>query len=239
MTPYDPYTGRRTWSAADKLHDRQQYLRRLEREVSEAEQAAARTLEDRLRLPLIFIVSCVTAMAIGFLPVVTGSVTDESAAGGLIFIGIVGAFVILFAIGCLLEAIGDHRGAAARGLSYAVGQRDEQVREVARLQQDADVEAEREVEEKRRIREQPSPEQLLRLVVAGTSRDLPLVESDAALWARVAANSDDNDAWDELDARNQWGRDLRKKIETARGHIRTTGTPDVSDAAPQHAGFAG
>jgi hypothetical protein len=235
--PYDPQTGRRIYALDERLRDEQQYIARLERELEHFEWEAALTITERFRSTIIWTVISL----ILFVPSVLAQIFIATPEDGYWLAIVVTAISLFFAVVSIFEKVGDHRGDSAHKVEY-------QKREIDMHQKRRDTLEAELIDEQTRAtaksvakalkkKTDPEPTELLEVIVATASRDTAATESDALLWAVVAENPDDEDAWQAIADRNGWSADLMVKIK----NVRTSSRAPLPAAAgaPAIAGWAG
>lgn len=234
---YDPHTGRRVWTAEDKLADLRAYLVSQERELREAERDLGRTLWNRIRITIWFVLASSIALIWGITGIVAAGVDANGRPDGnwvaLIFVAVA---VGLISYGMFFEAIGAHRGGAKKFFDYRTKEVAETNTRVARAVENVRIEEADAEAESQRKRDEPTKAQLLKMVVGSTSRSLDEIVADAALWAKVTADPDNDELWAKLSAVNGWDADLTAKVRAHTASIRPTPTAELE---PSTAGWAG
>ena len=237
MYAYDSNTGRRNYSAADKLRWAQQDLKNYESKVINAVCEAARSGWSRAKWTVPNTLVALALTVYGIFLVTNNSRISDAGQGGIALI-FCGGIYLLCSVGCCLDAIGAYRGRAVEELAYEKRELFGAQELVEELTLDAEREEACDAEEERRKKAQPTPEQLLALVVGSASRDVPTINSDADLWAQVGTE-DGDEVWKELAARNSWNPDMLSKVKGAVGSVRATPAAAHDEDDMQLAGFAG
>jgi len=212
---YDSRTGERIRPAADKLRWAEHDLRYHERHLQEATAYSELTFWEKSRASFWTMwVSSAASIGFGLLQLrgVWADPSDISGAwAGLVFFALVAVFAA-FSVG---GKVGDHRGGADAVVRHHQADRDRHAERVERLKVDAAAEREEERAEEERIRNAPSPIQMLGLVVAAASRDTVSIDQEAPAWARALADTYSDEAWVELAEQQGWDSGLAAKIRSS------------------------
>ena len=210
-------------TSAERVAEQTTKLAEFEIDLADAEKDAARTLQDRLRTPILFAIGSAVSIAVGATGTVlsftrfaatNNAVTLEFAGESMVF-ALIGIVVGLFTVSAIRDALYLHRGEAAEIV-------DECAADIAATRKRISlyagiVEAEHAYAEIKaaRKRTRPTRQQLLNMIIASSSRTVDDIVSDSVMWSRVAANPSDEGAWADLAEAGGWDRALTAKVRAA------------------------
>jgi hypothetical protein len=243
---YDPQTGRRITSLADQLRHAEYYLKDDKSQLEQAHYMAALTIRERFTTSGLFVLISGAITAAVTLAAVFGHSElglPEETIQGYIAAAVMVGIVLFFSLMTVLSQIGDHRGGAAATVKHKEANLRTQQRKYDSLEAEL-VDEQRRATEKsaakaHKKKTEPEPVELLEVIVATASRNSAATESDALLWAVVAENPDDEDAWEAIADRNGWSADLMAKIKNVRSSARGPRAASAAIGAPAIAGWAG
>ncbi|WP_219732086.1 hypothetical protein [Glaciihabitans sp. INWT7] len=211
---FDAQTGRRIYTAVERLQGHKANLERLQRRLADFEWEAALTLGQLLK-PSIITLS-ISA------PVATASIWTANAfympvAGPLLlFLGTIAAVTVILSVLSLLERIDYFRTGAATNLRTCQADIADTERAIENLEQEITTVRRLQEERVEKDAAEPSPVELLEVIVSTASRNAEITERDAILWAIVAEDPADEETWAAIAASNGWSSELLAKVRGVR-----------------------